>query len=226
MGRRGRRLRARRRAVFRQLCRRRRSLRRCARRSAYPRLPAAPDTIAQGSTHPARGLTRAEPSIGSRGHCRPLEPLQRQKNEVQRISLIERNLPPFPATSTARTRRRRARGWHRCATPSPSVCSPPTAPPAAARSRPPHGPVRDTRFHAGRHASDREGPGARDGARKRRRHRARQYLSPDAASGRRAHRGARRPAPVHELAAGDPHRFRRLPGHVARAACARSRTDA
>ena len=40
--------------------------------------------------------------------------------------------------------------------------------------------------------------------------------------GRRAHRGARRPAPLHQLAASDPHRLRRLPGHVARRVCARS----
>ena len=33
--------------------------------------------------------------------------------------------------------------------------------------------------------------------------------------GRRAHCRARRPAHIHELAAADPHRFRRLPGHVA-----------
>ena len=59
---------------------------------------------------------------------------------------------------------------------------------------------------------------ARGGARDRRRHPARQHLSPDAAARRRAHRGARRAAPVHELAAADPHRFRRLPGDVAVAA--------
>ena len=48
------------------------------------------------------------------------------------------------------------------------------------------------------------------------RHRARQHLSPDAAAGRRAHRGAWRAASLHELAARDPDRFRRVPGHVAR----------
>ena len=52
----------------------------------------------------------------------------------------------------------------------------------------------------------------------RRRDPARQHLSPDAAAGRRAHRGARRPAQIHELAGTDPDRFRRLPGHVAVAA--------
>ena len=55
-------------------------------------------------------------------------------------------------------------------------------------------------------------------ARGRRRHRARQHLSPDAAAGRGADREARRPAHFHELAAPDPHRFRRLPGDVAVAA--------
>ena len=55
-------------------------------------------------------------------------------------------------------------------------------------------------------------------ARVRRRHRARQHLSPDAAAGRRADRGARRAARVHELAAPDPDRFGRLPGDVAVAA--------
>ena len=73
----------------------------------------------------------------------------------------------------------------------------------------------DAGLHAGRHAGDREGPDAGRRARDRRRDRARQHLSPDAAARRRAHRGARRPAQVHELAAADPHRFRRLPGDVA-----------
>ena len=50
----------------------------------------------------------------------------------------------------------------------------------------------------------------RSGAR--RRYRARQHLPPDAAAGRRARRRARRPAQVHELAAPDPDRLRRLPG--------------
>ena len=56
------------------------------------------------------------------------------------------------------------------------------------------------------------------GAGARRRYRARQHLSSDAAPRRGAHRGARRPASLHELAASDPHRFRRLSGHVARQA--------
>ena len=56
----------------------------------------------------------------------------------------------------------------------------------------------------------------------RRRHHPRQHLSPDAAAGRRARRAARRPARIHALAAPDPDRFRRLPGHVAGASCASS----
>ena len=74
---------------------------------------------------------------------------------------------------------------------------------------------RDAGLHAGRHAGDREGRHLRRGAPFRRRHRACQHLSPDAAARRGAHRRARRAAQVHELAAADPHRFRRLPGHVA-----------
>ena len=73
----------------------------------------------------------------------------------------------------------------------------------------------DAGVHAGRHAGDGEGAYAGDGARHRRRNPARQHLSPDAAARRRADRRARRPAQVHELAAADPHRFRRLPGDVA-----------
>ena len=64
------------------------------------------------------------------------------------------------------------------------------------------------------------------GARDRRRHRARQHLPPDAAARRRARRRARRPAQVHELAAADPDRLRRLPGDVAVASCARSTSAA
>ena len=80
----------------------------------------------------------------------------------------------------------------------------------------------DAGLHAGRHAGDGEGADAGRGARDRRRNPARQHLSPDAAARRRAHRRARRPAQIHELAAADPHRLRRLPGHVAVRACARS----
>ena len=63
---------------------------------------------------------------------------------------------------------------------------------------------------------------ARGGGRDRRADPARQHLSPDAAARRRAHRRARRAAPLHELAAPDPDRFRRVSGHVARPSCARS----
>ena len=79
-------------------------------------------------------------------------------------------------------------------------------------------PRADAGLHAGRHPGDREGPHAGGGGRDRRRDRARQHLSSDAAAGRRAHRRARRPAQIHELAAADPDRFRRLPGDVAVAA--------
>ena len=52
----------------------------------------------------------------------------------------------------------------------------------------------------------------------------RQHLSPGAAARGRAHRGARRPAPVHELAARHPDRLGRLPGvQPARAADDRRR---
>ena len=79
----------------------------------------------------------------------------------------------------------------------------------------PHGRVQTPAFMPVGTQGDREGAGARGGARDRRRDRARQYLSPDAAARRRAHRRARRPAQIHELAAADPDRFRRLPGDVA-----------
>ena len=46
----------------------------------------------------------------------------------------------------------------------------------------------------------------------RRRDHPRQHLSPVPAARRRSDRAARRPAPVHRLAAADPHRQRRLPG--------------
>ena len=79
----------------------------------------------------------------------------------------------------------------------------------------PHGSVAHAGVHAGRHAGHGQRPDAGCGACNRRRHRACQYLSPDAAAGRRAHRGARRAAHIHELAARHPDRFRRLPSHVA-----------
>ena len=70
-------------------------------------------------------------------------------------------------------------------------------------------------LHAGRHRrhgeGDVHGPGEGDG----RRHHPRQHLSPDAAAGRRAGGGARRPARLLRLVGADPHRLRRLPGDVA-----------
>ncbi len=53
------------------------------------------------------------------------------------------------------------------------------------------------------------------GRRDRRADPSRQHLSPDAETGGRTHRRARRAAPLYELAARDPDRFRRVPGHVA-----------
>ncbi len=73
-------------------------------------------------------------------------------------------------------------------------------------------------LHAGRHRGDGQGDVSGRSARARRRRRARQHLSSDAGARRRADRQARRPAQVHELAAPDPHRFRRLPGDEPRQA--------
>ena len=73
----------------------------------------------------------------------------------------------------------------------------------------------DAGLHAGGHARHGEGADPEAVRGNRRRDRARQYLSSDAAARRRAHRRARRPAQIHELAARDPHRLRRLPGDVA-----------
>ena len=70
-------------------------------------------------------------------------------------------------------------------------------------------------LHAGRHRGHRQGAVPRPGASRRRRHRARQHLSPDAAARRRARRPARRPARLHALGRADPHRLRRLSGDVA-----------
>ena len=86
----------------------------------------------------------------------------------------------------------------------------------------PHGAVQTPAFMPVGTQATVKGADARGGARDRRRHRARQHLSPDAAARRRADRRARRPAHIHELAAADPHRFRRLPGDVAVASCASS----
>ena len=82
----------------------------------------------------------------------------------------------------------------------------------------PRGDDSHARLHAGRHRGDGQGDVSGRGARAGRRHRARQHLSPDAGAGRRARRRARRPAQIHELAASDPHRFRRLPGDEPRQA--------
>ncbi len=81
-------------------------------------------------------------------------------------------------------------------------------------------------LHAGRHRRHRQGDVSRPGARDRRRHHPRQYLSSDAAPGGRARRAARRPAQADPLGAPDPDRLRRLPGHVAVAACASSTSRA
>ncbi len=79
----------------------------------------------------------------------------------------------------------------------------------------PHGAVQTPAFMPVGTQAHGEGADARDVARNRRRDRARQHLSSDAAAGRRAHRRARRAAHVHAMAAADPDRFRRLPGDVA-----------
>ena len=81
--------------------------------------------------------------------------------------------------------------------------------PHAARGHPHAG------LHAGRHRRDRQGHVSRPGQGARRRRRPRQHLSSHAAAGRGARRAARRAARLHELALSDPHRFGRLPGHVA-----------
>ena len=73
----------------------------------------------------------------------------------------------------------------------------------------------DSRLHAGRNGGDRESDAAGIRRRNRRRYRAREHLSSDAAARCRAHREARRAAQIHELAVADPDRFRRVSGHVA-----------
>src|SRR4051794_28767675 len=70
-------------------------------------------------------------------------------------------------------------------------------------------------LHAGRHRRCDEGPALARGARCRRRYRARQYLSSDAATECGADRGPWRPAEIHGLARPDADRLRRLPGDVA-----------
>ena len=95
--------------------------------------------------------------------------------------------------------------------------------------RDPHGravPIRTPAFMPVGTAAHRQGHVSRTGEGARRRHRARQHLSSDDPARCRAGRRARRPAPLHELAAPDPHRFGRLPGHVARQAAAPRRDRA
>src|SRR2546430_17493680 len=74
----GRRLRGGRRYFLRELCGPRRGLRRCAHRPPYPRLPTAPDTIAQGAANVARDLTTSPREHrgdgGSPCVCRKLRP--------------------------------------------------------------------------------------------------------------------------------------------------------
>ena len=60
----------------------------------------------------------------------------------------------------------------------------------------------------------------------RRRHHPRQHLSSDAAARRRAHRRLGGLASIHALGRADPHRFRRLSGHVAGEAQAHRRATA
>ena len=67
-------------------------------------------------------------------------------------------------------------------------------------------------------AGDGQGDVSGRGARARRRRRARQHLSSDAGARAPSGRRARRAAQIHELAASDPHRFRRLPGDEPRQA--------
>ena len=95
-----------------------------------------------------------------------------------------------------RTWRQRRRGAHRCPPPGTRIGI-------------------DARLHAGRNGRDRQSDAAGVRRRNRRRYRARQHLSSDAAARRRAHRETRRLAQIHELAAADPDRFRRLSGDVA-----------
>ena len=75
---------------------------------------------------------------------------------------------------------------------------------------------RDPRVHARRHPGRHEGRDMARCARERRRHRAGQHLSFDAAAGRGTHRRARRTARVYPMGRADPDGLGRLPGHVAR----------
>ena len=118
-----------------------------------------------------------------------------RQTRLNRTSLSRHKLTHEPSQSfrAARNRRRRP---HR------------TADDAAWRGA-------DAGLHAGRHRRRDEGHALARGARRRRRYRARQYLSSDAAAGRRAHRRARRLAAIHRLERPDADRLRRLPGDVA-----------
>ena len=110
--------------------------------------------------------------------------------------------------------------------PSPSTC---IATDGAARRgeiATPHGTIAHAGVHAGRHAGDGEGRArptrcARTGADIVLGNTYHLMLRPGAERIARA----RRPAHVHELAAADPDRFRRLPGDVAVASCARSTSE-
>ena len=73
----------------------------------------------------------------------------------------------------------------------------------------------DARLHARRHRRHGQGHVSRGRGGRRRRYPPCQHLSPDAPPRRRAHRQARRPPSLHALGEADPHRFRRLSGHVA-----------
>ena len=86
--------------------------------------------------------------------------------------------------------------------------------PARNRARP----RRHARVHAGRHLWHGQGDGAERARAARRADRARQHVSPVAATRRRGHRRARRAASVHGLGARAAHRLRRLPGVEPRSA--------
>ena len=73
----------------------------------------------------------------------------------------------------------------------------------------------DAGLHAGRHSRRNEGRALARRAGGRHRHRARQYLSSDAAAGGGAHRRARRAAALYRLERPDADRLRRFPGDVA-----------
>ena len=88
---------------------------------------------------------------------------------------------------------------------------------AAAR----HG--RDAAVHAGRHQRDGQGALARRSQGRRRLDHPGEHLPPVPAAGPRAHRAARRAAPVHGLGPADPDRLGRVPGRLARRPARRRR---